>query len=244
MKLSTLLVLTGGFTAASALAQAQLIQNGGFETGDFSGWSFGGTAEVHSGAAGSNFVHSGSKGAALGAAELSQAFLTTPGKSYRVSFWMNSILGQDPGFVQASWSNFDIPNNLDLGTVSLIDTTFDAVPSLDDAGWTKYTYTLLALGNVASLELQFFTHPISYPNNLALDDVSVTALPSFHALPDLSLYAVQLGATSKLIPRGLPYLLSSSITPVPEPATFGLAAAASLLALAWWRRRANAGSAA
>ena len=217
-----------------------MITNGGFETGNLSGWDGGGTLSVESGSSGSAFVHSGSYGTTFGAASISQAFITTPGHKYSASFWMHNIPGGETGFAVVKWGNFDIPANLDLGSLALIDTIYHPEDSalLESGDWKKLTYSVLALGNVSSLTFEFQTQNVTYPNNLGLDDVSVTALPGFIAVPDLSLIAKSIGEPSYQLARREPFLLDSSIsfTPVPEPSAYGLMGAAALIGCTFWRR--------
>lgn len=236
MKSLLLLSALGLSALVSTPARAQLIQNGGFETGDFSNWDFAGTAAVTSGAAGSDYVYAGSHGATLGAGILSQAFLTTPGQVYRVQFYLNTLpLPNDVGLLEIRWGNFDIPNNLDLGTEKLLH-SFDSPDPIPDSGWYKYTYDVLALGNVSSLKFEFQTQSVTYPNNAVLDGVSVSGLALHIALP--ALQGVPIGEPSPELPVGRPYLLASSVAfaPVPEASTYGLFAALALAGLVGFRR--------
>jgi hypothetical protein len=235
MKPRTLL-LSLCFLALTVLPlRAQLIQNGGFETGDFTGWDDAGTVEIKSGAPGSSFVHSGNYGATLGSGILSQAFVTTPGQTYKVEFLLNAILYESPGLIEVRWGNFDIPSNLDLGSVLLFDAFADPSP-ISDLGWYKYSYSLLALGNVSSLEFEFQTQAAFYPDNAALDGVKVSSLPDFAALPPLN--GVPIGDPSPNLVFGRPYVLSSSVefSPVPEPSMYALLSALGLLAIIARRR--------
>lgn len=224
-----------GILAAWCPLHAQLIQNGGFETGTFQNWNLSGTAHVQLGTPASNYVYSGSHGATLGSGILSQAFVTTPGQVYRVSFELNAILYTWPGPIEARWGNFSIPPGLDLGEVTLFSSS--DIPAL---GWYKYSYDVLALGNVGSLEFEFQTQAVFYPDNAALDSVSVMALGNFAPLPDLN--GVPIGGTSPALPSTTPYLIASSITAlptpvaVPEASTYGLLGALALLLVAAKRR--------
>ncbi len=81
-----------------------LLQNGDFETGDFSGWTLAGNVfengTLYNGVVGTtsltdgsgpDFIHSGNYGAFLGdtnPATLSQTIKTVPGRSYLLSFWL------------------------------------------------------------------------------------------------------------------------------------------------------------
>jgi len=219
-------------------SHAQLIKNGGFETGDFTDWDTAGTVEIKTGVPGSSFVHSGGYGATLGSGTLSQAFATTPGQTYKVEFLMNAILFQSPGLIEVRWGNFDIPANLDLGNVLLFDAFANPSP-IPDLGWYKYSYSLLALGNVSSLQFEFQTQAAFYPDNAALDGVKVNSLPEFVALPPLN--GVPIGDPSPDLVFGRPYLLSSSVefSPVPEPSTYAALAALCLVALVVRRRFAT-----
>jgi hypothetical protein len=83
-----LLALTAVATLSIAYpAKANLITNGGFETGDFSGWSVSGPASVE-GTVGSIPPHSGNFQAQLDvSASIGQTLATTPGQVYLIDLW-------------------------------------------------------------------------------------------------------------------------------------------------------------
>jgi hypothetical protein len=92
-----------------------LVQNGGFETGDFTGWTLSGDATDNFITAYPQYVHSGRYGAALGpptllGGELSQTLPTTPGQSYMLSAWLSNPDGAIPNAFQISWNGSDIFN--------------------------------------------------------------------------------------------------------------------------------------
>ena len=85
-------VLSLALGLATVPARANLVANGGFETGDFTGWTLTGTG---GGVAIDNTAaHSGSYDAAFALASggttstLSQSIATTAGQSYSLSFWL------------------------------------------------------------------------------------------------------------------------------------------------------------
>ena len=81
-------------------AQADLVVNGGFESGDFSGWSaFGDTSST---AVNTSAPHEGLFIAHFGndtPGGITQTIATTPGASYDVSFYIRQTLGASNHFV-------------------------------------------------------------------------------------------------------------------------------------------------
>jgi hypothetical protein len=141
MKLrSGLAALSFAFAGAGSAHATEFLQNGSFETGDFSAWMltdasglttvqqnpFGYHAE-----SGKFYVYAGPPTSAPGI--LSQTFADTAGQKLNISGW-------------AIGDTFDLPNN--LGEVSYF---FDGVnlgsPDLSSGDWTHSTFQVTATGS-------------------------------------------------------------------------------------------------
>ena len=158
----------GGFTGIN------IVSNGGFETGDFSGWmADGSSGDVTSD---TNYVHSGTYGAEFGAVGslgyLSQTLATTPGTSYLLSFWLDSPDGETPNEFQVSWN----------GTMLLDETDLPAF------GWTNIQFVVTATN--ASTILQFGFQ--DDPTELGLDDVSVVSASAGPPVPVSASFNLQI----------------------------------------------------
>jgi hypothetical protein len=91
------LVVLCAIGASPSLAQ-ELVINGGFETGDLTGWSASPNVYVTC----NGFSHSGSCNAVLKeTVSLSQTIATTPGASYSLDFWYDDVVG--PSSLSVSW---------------------------------------------------------------------------------------------------------------------------------------------
>jgi hypothetical protein len=105
-RLSTLVLVLSAATGGHAQAQANLLTNGGFESG-FLGWTAHGSftptglfgTYAHSGA-----YYAASSTAGCLCADISTLVNTTPGQTYDISFW---ILGGGTGHkeMQVDWGN-------------------------------------------------------------------------------------------------------------------------------------------
>ena len=154
-----LLVLLPLALAAGRLAAQNLVTNGGFETGDFTGWThdsyFYGIAFFDSGS------HSGTYNLGLGSGSdwtLSQDLATEAGQTYELSFWLSVKEGSYP----------DDPFAVNVDSFNL----FTAASLPDTNAYNKYSFLFTAAS--ASSTLSFIHHNHSY---FYLDDVSVTAVP-------------------------------------------------------------------
>ena len=137
---------------------ANLITNGGFEAGDFTGWTLSGNVS------GSTLVapiaaHTGNFGALLGAIGslnfLSQTLTTVPGTAYEITFWQ-LFDGGLPNEFSVSWG----------GTVLSDLVNHAATP------YAQYTLRVVAPG--PSTVLQFGSR--DDPGFLRLDDVAVNSV--------------------------------------------------------------------
>jgi hypothetical protein len=137
-----------------------LFQNGGFETGDSTGWTLSGDinnyAFVDDGSMSGITPHSGNYEAALDTlgsiGYLSQTLQTIAGASYLLSFWVENPFA-DPAEFIVSWNGN-----------TLLDTT-----SIDTNAWTNMEFVVSATGT--STVLQFGFQDTN--NYLGLDDISV-----------------------------------------------------------------------
>lgn len=164
-------------------ANANLVVNGGFETGNFSGWT------TQAAAFGSNYgvingqSHSGTFSARFQANQgqqdaIWQTLNTVQGTNYKINFWLyNAGVGDDN--LQVLWEGSNILNQ------APIEAPLES--------WTEYTLNAVATTNGSEFKFRL------YDGNAwaLLDDVNVTASP----VPEPATMAVLGGGLLLLIRR-------------------------------------------
>lgn len=158
LRLAPALVVAALLGFCPLQTRANLIVNPGFETGDFTGWTFTPGPSSGSGVSNGN-PRSGTYAAVLDDTtgpppieELSQTVATTPGSFYDVSFWLfNSASGGSRSFI-ASFAGT---------TVAL-----GGSPSFP---YTEFAFSVQATGSSSVLDFRDFNNGGEW----SLDDVSV-----------------------------------------------------------------------
>ncbi len=173
MRLKTLLVIAAFavFVASAPTTFAQnLLTNGSFETGDFTGWMVNGSESV---VTGPFYQYSGAENGSYYAVfgnvgsdgTLSQSFTDVAGQAYTLSFWFASV-GDNPSDFSIYWDSTQlfIMNNPNTGsawlnfTISgLVGTGSDTITfsGRDDPGW-------MALDNVSVAPFSTVPEPSSF----------------------------------------------------------------------------------
>ncbi len=186
---------TGGTTSHSATvsltvtAAGGALTNGGFETGNFSGWTTTGTAAVNTAA-----HHSGTYGAQLGIntpttdSTAVQTF-TLPSNASTLTFWYANTC---PDTVTYDWATATLKDNV-TGTT----TTILAKTCTTTAVWTQVN-TNVASNAGHSVTLTLANHDDNYagdPTFTYFDDVSVATSTPDTTPPTTSITAPANGAT-------------------------------------------------
>ena len=152
-----------------------LVQNGGFETGDFTGWTLVGDAGTVNYVDTGTYItpHSGSYAAAMGQvttlANLSQTLPTSAGQTYLLSMWLDSpsVSHQKltPNEFTVAWNGITLFDKTNIGRI----------------GWTNLQFIVKATDSTAVL--QFGARDDYW--YLGIDDVSVTPIapPSLTTQP-------------------------------------------------------------
>ena len=146
--------------APTAFASPNLVNNGSFESGDFTGWTTGGNFEFTQVVTGPFYVYTAAQDgqfyATLGPLSidgtLSQTLATTAGAQYTFSFWYAGV-GDDPSDLSASWDGNPLFSQVDPNT---------------GAVWTQESFTVTGTGS-DTIQFGFRDDP-AY---IALDNVSV-----------------------------------------------------------------------
>jgi PEP-CTERM motif len=156
--LTIVALVLGTAIHARALAGPNLLTNGGFETGDFTGWTasvdptFSGIdgPAAHTGDFGAFFGDSGTPGS------ISQSFSTLAGAAYDIRFWLRSD-GLTPNSIEVLWGGTTVYSSSNLAPFSYTEIVLDS----------------LAMSGLTMLELR------ARDDNgfLEIDDISVSAIP-------------------------------------------------------------------
>ena len=152
--------VNGNGTYSTASADVNLVQNGGFETGDLTDWT------LSSANSGSLFEvsnspiapYDGDYAAEFGATgyspdSISQTLATVPGETYVLSYWLSHNDSNTENDFQVSWGGTLVQ---DLSNASAF-------------GWANYTFTVTATSTATVLLFSGY----EVPEWFALDDVSV-----------------------------------------------------------------------
>ncbi len=173
--------LAATVTCATPASATQLVTNGGFEAGDFSGWTLTGNtgftgidSSAHSGSHAAFFGQVGSTGS------LSQTLSTVAGQMYNVSFWLEDDGGTPSSFTAAFGGD---------SLLSLSDTSA--------FGYTLYTYDITASSSSTLLSFAFRQDP-SY---FHLDDVSVEDVSSVPEPATWAMMILGMGAAGLTLRR-------------------------------------------
>ena len=148
-----------------ASASINLVINGGFETGTFSGWNT--TSAVSASDFGVSITdpHSGSYSAYFDASlddydSISQSIPTTVGETYTFTFWLDNDVGNEPNSFIALWAGTQVLN----------------LSSVNPFPYTEYSYTETATTSTTTIEFSGYEGTLlGSGGTFFLDDVSVTS---------------------------------------------------------------------
>ena len=146
-----------GLLMAIPAARADYIVNGGFETGNFTGWTTSGGDLLVTTGIGSRTAHSGTYFAGLGTVggngSVSQTIADTPGQTLTLDYFLAPD-GGTPSYFEADWNGSTI-----LGSV---------LTNSAASGYIEHTFSLVSTGSDV---LSFLER--NDPGYWAFDDISL-----------------------------------------------------------------------
>jgi hypothetical protein len=155
--------------SSNALA-GNLVVNGGFETGDFTGWTqWGDTSLTSVYSDVSPYVTGGSHAASFGNSVLGgilQDLVTIPSVTYILSFSLHAEKTDNGSYTPSNIFKVEFDGNTIVDENNIPN--FD--PSLSDWIWTQYTFSVTPGSGLSSLKFSFQNEPSFFQ----IDDISVT----------------------------------------------------------------------
>ena len=136
-----------------------LVQNGGFETGNFTGWTLSGSSSSFAVSSSPTYVHSGVYGLSAKSSSLgyiTQNLPTVPGQTYLLSFWFYVTSTHSGQLFEANWNGATVYST-----------------SSPPTSWSNQNFIVTATST--NTQIQFgLDSDSSYSRSFALDDISVT----------------------------------------------------------------------
>ena len=144
-----------------SLQPISILQNGGFEFGDFTGWTPSGNFAFCSVSTNTQYAQTGFYGGKFGPpgtlGYLSQTFATVPGRAYLVGLMLDNPTSMVNAEFNVAWNGTTLMDVTNLGLI----------------GWIPYEFLVTATGTTSTLRFGFRDDP-AY---LGLDGVFVSAVP-------------------------------------------------------------------
>ena len=151
MQILKALLLIASLFGGVATAHANLLTNGNFETGDFTGWSP--NTDINDlstfsapGQNGSGYTAQVMDDGTTGGAVIYQSFNATAGQALNVSFWLNNYAADAGGNLTATFNN---------GTSKITLASIDINKDLSTAGWVNYTANISGFDVAANDTITF-----------------------------------------------------------------------------------------
>ena len=151
-------------------ASAQLVSNGGFETGGLDSWTLTGstcstgvvTTDTHTG------TYALRSGPVAGTCQVAQTINTVAGEQYTFAFWVQNLSGDPTNSFEARWDGVSVYSLLNAPT----------------SGYAQQLFTVTASAPTTTIAFVVRHDPSWY----TVDDVSVAAVVS--TVPEPSTYAL------------------------------------------------------
>jgi hypothetical protein len=173
------------------------VVNGGFETGDFTGWTQVGDTSF-SGVSSGVPVHSGTFAGFFGPASslggITQTVATAAGQPYQLHLWLSH-----------PYTDTGTEYRVDIGAV-----TVDDQVNPGNFGYTEFTYNYTATGASTAITIRF----LEPPNFFYLDDVSFSAAADISSPSLVTAPAPTTETASKSVaPAAAPAVVSAPVAP-------------------------------
>ncbi len=155
-----------GISANSGQAHANLIQNPGFETGDFTDWTA--VAVSYPIYVETEFVHSGTYAAQIagysyGPDTLSQTVADTPSQVYNLNFWLYVGDGYPTTSLDVTWNSTTVYSELNTGPFNT---------------WYNISFDVTGTGSDALTFIDANDPSLTFLDDVSLTAATATPLPS------------------------------------------------------------------